>query len=215
MINVFSASGQKKRIVGPNIGYDVSTIARRFFQPGYTGHVLSVDYEIDYLYYPVIEAGIFDFYGDQGNMDYNADGKFVKLGMDYNFIGIQGPWDYDMLFGGLRIGMAQYNHSADDIVIENDYWGDYMLDNIETNNLTALWMEAVAGLRVEVLTNVFLGWSLRGKLMINKAKDEKMPPYLIPGFGKGDKAITIGMHYFISYRLPLFKNDYDEPEQLF
>ncbi|MFP4042725.1 MAG: sugar isomerase domain-containing protein, partial [Bacteroidales bacterium] len=131
LVYIHEGYGQKKRVVGPNIGYDVSQIAKGYFYPGYSAHVLSLDYEIDYLYYPVIEAGLFDLNKDQESMNYSSDGRFVKLGMDYNVIGIQGPWDYDMLFGGARIGVAQYNHSARDIVIENNYWGDYQADNIE------------------------------------------------------------------------------------
>lgn len=215
LIYIHEGYGQKKRVVGPNIGYDVSQIAKGYFYPGYSAHVLSLDYEIDYLYYPVIEAGLFDLNKDQESMNYSSDGRFVKLGMDYNVIGIQGPWDYDMLFGGARIGVAQYNHSARDIVIENNYWGDYQADNIETNRLNALWLEIVAGLKVEVLTNVFFGWSFRGQLMIAKNKDDNIPPYIIPGYGKGDNSINIGIQYFISYRFPIIKKDYKEPEQLF
>ncbi|MFP4019717.1 MAG: DUF6048 family protein [Bacteroidales bacterium] len=215
LIYIHEGYGQKKRVVGPNIGYDVSQIAKGYFYPGYSAHVLSLDYEIDYLYYPVIEAGLFDLNKDQESMNYSSDGRFVKLGMDYNVIGIQGPWDYDMLFGGARIGVAQYNHSARDIVIENNYWGDYQADNIETNRLNALWLEIVAGLKVEVLTNVFFGWSFRGQLMKAKNKDDNIPPYMIPGYGKGDNSINIGIQYFISYRFPIIKKDYKEPEQLF
>lgn len=215
LVYVSEGHGQQKRIVGPNIGYDVSQIAQSYFIPGYSAHVLTLDYEIDYLYYPVIEAGLFDLKKEQESMNYSSDGGFVKLGMDYNIIGIQGPWDYDMLFGGARIGIAQYNHSARDIVIENNYWGDYQPDNIETENLNAFWVELVAGLKVEVLRNLFFGWSLRGQLMITKNKDDKIPPYMIPGYGKGDNGINIGIQYIISYRFPLFKNDYKEPEQLF
>ncbi|MFP4447195.1 MAG: DUF6048 family protein [Bacteroidales bacterium] len=215
LVYIHEGYGQQKRVVGPNIGYDVSQIAKGYFYPGYSAHVLSLDYEIDYLYYPVIEAGLFDLNKDQESMNYSSDGRFVKLGMDYNVIGIQGPWDYDMLFGGARIGVAQYNHSARDIVIENNYWGDYQADNIETNRLNALWLELVAGLKVEVLPNMFFGWSFRGQLMIAKNKDDNIPPYIIPGYGKGDNSINIGIQYFISYRFPIIKKDYKEPEQLF
>ncbi|MFP4046220.1 MAG: DUF6048 family protein [Bacteroidales bacterium] len=215
LVYIHEGYGQQKRVVGPNIGYDVSQIAKGYFYPGYSAHVLSLDYEIDYLYYPVIEAGLFDLNKDQESMNYSSDGRFVKLGMDYNVIGIRGPWDYDMLFGGARIGVAQYNHSARDIVIENNYWGDYQADNIETNRLNALWLELVAGLKVEVLPNMFFGWSFRGQLMIAKNKDDNIPPYIIPGYGKGDNSINIGIQYFISYRFPIIKKDYKEPEQLF
>ena len=204
--------GQQKRVQGPWLGFEAGSLVRKYFEPGLDAYTFSLDYEVDLKYYPVIEMGVFDIHKDQDKLTYQSNGYFGKIGLNYNFLSNKGIWDYNMVYGGMRLGLANYEHNAEDILIENDYFGDYQIDNISATGLNALWMEVVAGLRVEVVSNIFLGWSLRGKIMMFKDKGTKMPPYFIPGYGRGENNASLRIQYYISYQIPIIHKKYDALE---
>jgi hypothetical protein len=111
---------------------------------------------------------------------------------------------YDMLYGGFRGGWANYTHNAKNITISSNYWGD-VSQNLASNTIQALWLEAVLGVKTEVLKNIFFGWSLRGQLKVNHAEDNRMRGWLIPGYGKASKKTSLFVTYTISYRIPLMR----------
>ncbi len=210
---IFSTFGhtgysQVKRTKGPRIGFDVSHLVRRYFEPGHKVYAFSLDYEIDLDYFPVVEFGLFETHKSQETLDYSSNGFFCKAGLDYNLTNVKGPWDHDIFFSGFRLGFSQFNHQASDILIRNDYWGDYQIDEISSNKLRAFWFSAVLGMKVELTENLFIGWSLRGRIMLAKDRDPDMPPDMIPGYGKGDSSSNLGIQYFVSFRVPLLKEDF-------
>jgi hypothetical protein len=109
-----------------------------------------------------------------------------------------------MFFGGIRYGYAFFNDYADNIIIKDNYWGNFTGD-LYKKSLHASWVEFVAGFKVELFTNFFLGWSLRGRVLISKTKSERPDPYWIPGFGKGNAKTSVGFNYSIFYNIPLYK----------
>ena len=44
-----------------------------------------------------------------------------------------------------------------------------------------------SGVRVEIIKQVFVGWSIRGKFLLNAKKFTELPPYYIAGYGRGEK----------------------------
>ena len=210
ILGMNQSNGQQKRVKGPWLGFELGNWAYKYFDPGFTGYTVSLDYEKDLRYYPVMELGMLNIQKDQEKMDYSTEGYFGKIGVNYNFLDSKGVWDYNILFAGLRLGFANYQHKAENIVIENNYFGNYQIGDISNQNLKALWTEAVVGLRVEVINNVFLGWSLRGKLRLISDKDKQLTPYFIPGYGSGEDNSTIRIQYYISYKLPIIKSDYKD-----
>jgi hypothetical protein len=202
--------GQQKRIKGPWIGFETGNLVKKYFEPGFTGYTFSLDYEINSDYYPVLELGMIDIHKEQEKMNYFTDGYFGKIGVNYNFLDYKGVWDYNILFAGLRFGMTKYEHRASNIVIENNYFGDHQIDEISEKGLNAFWTEAVIGLRVEIINNLFLGWSIRGKLKLYDDKNKKMEPYFIPGYGRGGGNTALRIQYYVSYQLPLIRSEYKE-----
>lgn len=100
--------------------------------------------------------------------------------------------------------MSVFTHQVEDVIIQNDYWGDYALGFYE-NNLTGHWFELVGGMKAEVLSNFFLGWSVRYKILLNPEMDPLMIPEMIPGYGSGGENRVIGLTYSVYYKIPLFK----------
>ena len=58
-------------------------------------------------------------------------------------------------------------------------------------------------MKVEVVKQVYLGWSIQGKLLLFNTHGNEIEPYEIPGFGRADKNAVFGFNYFISLHVPI------------
>ncbi|MBN1599863.1 MAG: hypothetical protein JW894_16325 [Bacteroidales bacterium] len=201
------------RIKGLRIGYDISKLALYYFQPERTAFDFSADIEISRNYYPVFEFGIQNVDLNDSIYNYTSSGKYFRFGLDYNLLKNKRIDQYEMSFIGFRYGMAFLDHSADNIIIANDYWGDYSGGNISQENVGAGWIEIVGGIRGELFKNFFIGWYFSGRILVSKKNFNSMDPYYIPGFGRGDKKTSLGFNYSIYYRIPMFKTKYIKPEK--
>lgn len=66
---------------------------------------------------------------------------------------------------------------------------------------TATWAELLAGIKVNVYKNFYMGWSLRYRIRMNMKKTEHTEPWYIPGFGKNNST-NLGVTYSLIYKLP-------------
>jgi hypothetical protein len=205
-----SANSQTERMKGLRIGFDLSRFALYYLEPERKCYEISADFEVVHNIYPIIECGwqtviLKKTIQDEMAYNYNSKGTFYKIGLDLNLLKNKGQNKYDMVFIGFRGAFANMNHSADNISVNSGYWGNYTGGIVSKNSVNAYWAEVVGGLRAEILKNLFMGWSLSGRIMIEKSKDIYMDPINIPGFGKGNKNSAIGFNYSIYYRIPMFK----------
>ncbi|MGD2035067.1 MAG: DUF6048 family protein [Bacteroidales bacterium] len=196
---------EKVRIKGPRIGFDLSRLTLYYFEPERTAYEFSLDYEIKRNFYPVIEFGLQNIKLEKPIYNYYSDGYYARFGLDYNFQKGLAADQYEMVFFGFRYGFSGQNHSADNITIADDYWGDFTVTSVPETKLYGHWIELTGGIRAELFRNIFIGWSVRGKLLLYKTRDREIDPYYIHGFGKGDKRVSLGFTYSIFYRLPLSK----------
>jgi hypothetical protein len=197
---------QEVRIKGLRIGYDLSRPAIQYVETGRKCFEFSGDFELKQNYYITAEYGQQQVNLIKTTYDYSSDGFYARVGLDYNFSKKKAEVDhYEMVFGGLRYGYSNYSHLAENIIIEENYWGTQMYGAVEANNLSAHWFEVVAGIRGELFRNFFMGWSFRGRVMLWQKEGSGMYAYNIPGFGKGNKKAQLGFNYSIYYRIPIYK----------
>jgi hypothetical protein len=215
---LFSASySQSERIKGLRIGVDLSRFSLYFIDPGRTGFQVSADFEVIDNLYATVEYGQQKVsFTEKDTIDrikynYNSDGSYYRIGVDYNFLKYKMQNQYDMLFLGLRFGSSEMTHSADNITIFSPYWGNYTEGSVPEKHLNAYWTELVAGVRAELFKNFFMGWSVSGRLMLKQDKDDTIDPYNIPGFGNGSKKSGFGFNYSIYYKIPIFKEKIKVP----
>ncbi len=206
---IVSVYSQTERIKGLRVGYDLSRLSFYISEPERKSFEVSADVETLNNLYPTIEYGqervAETFKPNNSQYDYSSQGYYYRLGADYNFLKIKGSSQYDMLFLGLRYGFAKMYHSANNISVVNGYWGDFSGGEVPKNKINAYWSEAVFGIRAELFKIFFMGWSLRGRIMISKTHDDQMDAYNIPGFGKGNKWSGFGFNYSIYYKIPIWK----------
>jgi hypothetical protein len=192
------------RTFGPRFGIDLSRLIYLFATPPQLGAEFSADFEVYKNIYPVFEAGYNSISESREMFDYASGGSYARAGVDYNILPHKDRAVQNTITVGLRYGLSLFTHKSENVVIPGNYWGDYMPEPYE-NSLRGQWMEVVGGMKVEVVPNLFLGWSLRFKFLLNPDMDPVMIPELIPGYGKGTESRTAGFSYSIFYRIPMIK----------
>jgi len=199
------ASGQDTlRTYGPRFGLDLARFAFILADPSELGAEVSVDFEIIRNLYPVIELGYNSIAESEDYFKYAASGFYGRIGLDYNLINLKDRSQHHAFTFGARYGISVFSHSAEDIYIPNPYWGDYVSETYE-KDLTGHWIELVAGIKAELVPNLFMGWSLRYKFLLNPGMDPQVQAQMVPGYGNGGKDSGFGISYSIFYKIPLLK----------
>ncbi len=192
------------RTFGPRFGIDLARYIYWFTEPKIVGMEFSVDFEVYKNIYPVLELGYANTSASEELFDYASSGSYARAGLDYNLLAIKDRSVHNIMTVGFRYGLSLFTHSSENVFIPIDYWGDYISDPYE-NSLQAHWLEAVLGIKIELIPNLYLGWLLRYKFLINQDMDPVMIPALVPGFGNGANRSTLGFSYSVFYMIPLIK----------
>ena len=201
-----SLNGQDTlRTYGPRIGIDLARFAYYFTDPAQVGAEVSLDFEILNNIFPVLEAGYSSLSDSIDDVEYASRGPYARIGLDYNLLPIKDRSVHHSLFIGFRYATSRFTHNAENINIPSDYWGDYLIETYE-NTLNGHWLELVGGVKAELFSNLFLGWSVRYKILLNADMDPQITPLMIPGYGKGTEDRGFGFTYSIFYKIPLLKH---------
>jgi hypothetical protein len=192
------------RTYGPRFGLDLARFLYILADPSEVGAEFSVDFEAFRNIYPVLEAGYNTISEDRDPFDYSASGTYARAGLDYNILRNKDRSQHHTITFGFRYGMSVFNHRIENIQISSSYWGIYRPGPYE-NDLTGHWAELVGGMKTEVVPNLYLGWSVRIKFLLNPDMDPLMVPELIPGYGTGGESRLLGFSYSILYMIPLLK----------
>jgi len=204
MLQTAEAQKDTLRTYGPRFGLDLARFAYILADPSEIGAEVSMDFELVKNLYPVVELGFSSISEDEDFFSYSAGGAYGRLGFDYNLINLKDRRDHHSFTIGMRYGLAVFSQEARNIHVPNPYWGDYLRSTYE-KSLQGHWTEIVAGVKAEMLPNLFMGWSLRYKILLNPDMDPQVPPYLVPGYGTGGKETNFGVSYSIFYKIPLIK----------
>lgn len=205
LLLVQSLNGQDTlRTYGPRIGIDLSRFVYYFTDPAQLGAELSLDFEIYKNIFPVFEAGYSNISDAVEQVEYSSGGPYARLGVDYNLFPMKDRSVHHSISVGFRYATSIFSHQAENITLPSDYWGDYFIDTYE-NTLQGHWFELVGGAMAEVASNLFLGWSVRYKILLNPDMDPRVAPLMIPGFGQGTEERGFGFTYSILYKIPLIK----------
>ncbi|WP_147319858.1 DUF6048 family protein [Chitinophaga silvisoli] len=191
---------------GIRIGLDISRFALLYFQPYRTDVTVQADVRLGQKIYGAIETG---WNRTSHNTDttysYKGSGIYSTIGIDYDFMKKKETTEQNMLYGGIRYGIARNTYEIPFYTIKNDYWDANTKGSYPKTTITSHWIELVFGLRVEAAKNLFLGWGVREKIMLSSGADDSHPPIVIPGYGSGTKRSQFDMTYTVSYMIPLYK----------
>jgi len=201
-ITVSVSAQDTTRVYGLRVGSDVARIAYYFFTPSETGPEFSADLGILPNIFLTAEGGFQTAALDHDRYSYRMNGYYFRIGADYNFLKLKENTDNHIIYGGIRYGFSSFSQTLDQAVLTSTIWGNGSTD-VELSG-QAHWIGLTGGMKIEVLKNFFLGWSLQYNFILNSF-DDSMQPLLIPGYGRMGNSKPVTVHYSIYYFIPLFR----------
>jgi hypothetical protein len=200
---------KKTERYGIRLGADVFRLTRAAYDPNYNGFELVADYRFTRRIWLAAELGNEQKRTDEEQLDFTTRGSFLKVGFDYN--GYENWLDMENIISiGLRYGVSTFSHTLNsyDIYNPNPYFGEApaVQSNTEYNGYNASWVEVVAGIKVEVLNNIFVGFSARLNHLLTNKEPSNFSNLYIPGFNRTyEGAFGVGFNYTVTYFIPIYK----------
>jgi hypothetical protein len=199
----------KKDRYGLRVGVDLFKLTRSFYDSDYKGIEFAGDYRLTKKYYLAAEIGNENKTTDDDRLNFTTKGSYLKAGFDYN--GYENWLDMENIISiGLRYGFSTFNQELNNYKIynANQYFGTTapITSGAKYNDLTASWLEVVAGVKAKVFDNVFMGFSLRLNTLVTNKKPDNFDNLYIPGFNRTyNGSFGVGFNYTVSYFIPIYK----------
>lgn len=210
IISTVNDSLKIKLKYGLRVGGDVGKLIRSFTDDNYTGFEVNADYRIKKALYIAGELGIEEKITTNDYLNVTTNGTYLKAGVDYN---LYKNWlDMDnMIYSGFRIGASAFSQTLNGFTVYNtdQYWLPQFstTESQKFNDLTAIWVELIIGIKVELFNNLYLGLNAQLKGLVSETVPTNFENIYIPGFNKtyDSSNIGVGYGYSISYLIPLYK----------
>jgi len=188
---------------GLRVGFDLFKIYSDGFE-------VNADYRLSNKLYIASEIGLSEKTIDENYLNFTYKGTYIKTGIDYN---MHTNWldMQNMIFSGIRVGYSMFDQTINNYTIydtNSQTWGQSIINiPISNTNLSSLWVELIIGIKAEILNNLFLGFNLEVKKMIDSGSKNNIQNLHIPGFNKTyeGSSFGVGFGYKISYLIPIIK----------
>lgn len=182
----------------------------------YASFDVSADISLHNWFFPVAEVGVGFAKNtpEHGNFTYKGlPSIYAKVGINYNFLYKSNP-AYQFFFG-LRFGFSSFSYDVTDITIKSDYWGQTNTFDLPRQHATAMFGEALIGLRVKIFGPISMGWTARFHGKFGTPKGEQSQPWFIPGYGaKSPLAATFSISYSLGWPKSKMKEKKPEPDSI-
>ena len=199
----------KKERYGLRLGVDLFKLTRMLYEEDYRGIELVGDYRLTRKHYLAAEIGNEEKTVDDDQLNFTTNGTYLKVGFDYNtyenWLNME-----NIISIGLRYGVSSFSQTLNNFEIynPNNYFEEILLlPGEKYNGLTAQWIEVIAGTKVKVINNVFVGFNFSLKYLVSQKVPDNFDNLYIPGFNRTyDGKFGVGFNYTISYFIPLYKS---------
>ena len=197
-----------KEKYGIRFGIDLHRIARSFYEKDYRGIEFVADYRISQKFYIAAELGNENKTIDDDRFNFTTNGSYFKVGFDYNshqnWLNLQ-----NMIYVGMRYSVSSFNHKLNTFSIYDpvNYYGLTTLPSGQQfDGLNASWIEFLGGLKAEVFSNVYVGFTARLHYLVSDKKPTNFDNLYIPGFNRTyDGKFGTSFNYTLSYLIPIYK----------
>ncbi len=169
-----------------------------------TGYELALDYSLRKEIYATIEGGFGGSNIAYPNLNYSTNNSFFRIGIDKTMLPRFTERDWDMVFVGVRYGMAFIHRNDATFTTNDNFWGPTS-GTIPSKNFIGHWAELTGGIKVELFQNFFVGWTIRGKFLINQTSFRELPPAYVAGYGKGERNTIFDFNLYACYALRWMK----------
>lgn len=130
--------------------------------------------------------------------DYEVEGKYFRLGIDYAFnLGLN-----NQLLLGVRYGQSTFGDKGS-FEVSSELWENYYftLDEGARADANATWGEVIIGTQTSVAKNLYFGWYFRMRKLIDRTIYDPVDIYYIPGYGKSNSQSVPALNLFLKYKL--------------
>ena len=152
--------------------------------------------------YPVFELGFAGADKVMTNLaSYKTNAPFSRVGIDINLLSPKNDSKSinNLFLVGIRLGFSNFSYDVNNIIIKDEYWGQTETKNYLNQTANKVWYELVAGIKVEIFKNTYLGWNIRNRNLISNETSGLVSPWYIPGYGLNGSS-NWGFNYIIAYR---------------
>jgi len=188
---------------GFTIQGDIASLATSALSKGETySYEAALQVDLKHKYYPILELGVAGANKTTADLiGFTTNAPFGRIGVDFNILKKKkdSKPTNNMFLVGLRVGMSNFKYKITNVTISNDYWGgNEVVDYSNIPATTKVWWEITAGVRVEVIKNIYMGWTVRTKNLLTQDTEGQVAPWYIPGFGISASG-NWGLNYAIGY----------------
>lgn len=166
------------------------------------------DFQFSKKWFAAMESGFSQKNSDEDFFDVSTKGFYSKIGANYNIYEDLKGINNEILLG-FRYGFANFEHSLQNFTINSNdnYFENSLNKNVQIfDDLSAHWLELMAGIKVEILKNLFLGTSVSFNILLSEEKPDNFLNMYVPGFNRVyANKLGIGFNYTLSYRFPIAK----------
>ncbi len=192
------------RFQAVTVGLNVWDLAARAFGQSHGLASIWAELSLHNWIKPFVEVGVgsADYTPKDESYHYKSSlAPFFKLGVNYNFLYNSDP-RYSV-YVGLRYGLTNFSYKVSNVTLESGYWDESLTLNVPAQRLTAGYAEALFGLRVQILSNISLGWEVKWHQILHESSLKNGKPWYIPGYGT--RSVGFGASFSVSYTIPLSK----------
>ncbi len=197
-----------KEKYGVRFGVDLHRIARSFYDKDYRGIEFVADYRISQKFYIAAELGNETKTTADDRFNFTTKGSYFKVGFDYNahqnWLDLQ-----NMIYVGTRYSVSSFNQQLNSFSIYDsvNYYGLATLPSGQQfNGLNASWIEFLGGIKAEVFSNVYIGFTARLHYLVSNKKPSNFDNLYIPGFNRTyEGKFGTSFNYTLSYVIPVYK----------
>jgi hypothetical protein len=192
------------------VGVDLHRLSKSFYEKDYKGLEIVGDYRLTRRFYLAGELGNEEKTVDDDRLNFTTKGTYFKAGFDYN--SFENWLDMEnMIYVGMRYGISSFSHTVNTYKIYDptNYYGENtVISGAKYNGLTANWIEIIGGVKAELFSNLYLGFSLRLNYLVSNKKPEGFDNLYIPGFNRTyEGKFGAGVNYTLSYFIPIYKKN--------
>jgi hypothetical protein len=190
-------------------GVDVYRIVRTQTDKDFSGFEAVVDLKVYDDLYAAVEIGSEERTIQSEQINFTTSGSYQKIGVNYN---MYDNWKgmNNQVYVGLRFANSIHEQRVNNYVLfkNNPLWEDVPVSNgFAVKNypdLNAQWLEFIAGMQVQLLHNIYLGFSLRLTRMLSAKAPENFNNLHVPGFNKvtDDNIFGVAFNYTLTYTIP-------------
>ena len=181
------------------VGIDLYGLGNKIFGGDYISSEVAIEVNLKNRFFPILEIGYgtSNFTDETTQIYYQTKAPFARIGLNYNFQYKKKNPSY--LYLGFRYGFTSFSYDLSSPNIEDEIWNTettYAHTGLQSN---AHWIAFVAGIKVQVYNQFFMGWALRYKSLLRVKDNIQGSPYYIPGFGTNNGS-TLGISYQLIYQ---------------